>query len=131
VGGDLPGDHVAHDDALRVAVHEDEIEHLGAREHLHVPCGDLRVQARVRAEQQLLAGLAARVKGARDLRAAEGAVRQQAAVLARKRHALRDALVDDRRADLGEPVDIGLAGAEIAALDRVVKRRNTESPSFW
>ena len=45
--------------------------------------------------QQLLAGLAAGVEGAGDLYAAEGAVVEQAAVLAGERDALRDALVDD------------------------------------
>jgi hypothetical protein len=44
------------------------------------------------------------------------------AVLAREGHALRDALVDDRRADLREAVDVGLARAEVAALDRVVEQ---------
>jgi hypothetical protein len=32
---------------------------------------------------------------------------------------------------LGEAVDVGLAGAEVAALDRVVEQRCTLSPSFW
>ena len=56
-----------------------------------------------------------------DLRAAERAVVEQAAVLAGERHALRHALVDDVRADLGEAVDVRLAGAEVAALDGVVE----------
>ena len=83
---------------------------------------DLPLERLVGAEQQLLAGLAAGVEGARDLRAAEGAVVEQAAVLAGERHALGDALVDDVDADLGEPVDVRLAGAEVAALDRVVEQ---------
>ena len=62
------------------------------------------------------------VEGARHLRAAEGAVGQEPAVLARERHALRHALVDDLDADLGQPVDVGLAGAEVAALHRVVEQ---------
>ena len=101
---------------------DDEVEHLGAREHLHAAARDLLLERLVRAEQQLLAGLAARVERARDLRAAERAVREQAAVLARERHALRDALVDDVHADLREPVHVGLARAEVAALDRVVEQ---------
>ena len=36
-------------------------------------------------------------------------------------HALGDALVDDVGADLGQPVDVGLAGAVVAALDGVVE----------
>ena len=82
---------------------------------------DLALERLVGAEQELLAGLAARVERARDLRAAERAVGEQAAVLARERHALGDALVDDVHAELGQPVDVGLAGAEVAALDRVVE----------
>src|SRR5262249_12859947 len=65
---------------------------------------------------------AARVERARDLRAAEAAVRERAAVLARERYAHRGALVDDVDRDLGEPVDVGLARAEVAALDGVVEQ---------
>ena len=82
---------------------------------------DLARERLVRAEQQLLAGLAPGVERARHLRAAERAVVEQAAVLARERHALRDALVDDVDADLGEAVHVRLAGAVVAALDRVVE----------
>jgi hypothetical protein len=87
-------------------------------------------QRLVRAEEQLLPRLAARVERARDLRAAERAVVQQAAVLAREGHALRDALVDDVHRHLREPVDVRLARAEVAALDRVVEEACTLSPSF-
>ena len=86
-----------------------------------LPSADLPLQRLVGAEQQLLAGLAAGVEGARHLGAAEGAVVEQAAVLAGERHALRDALVDDVDRHLGQPVDVGLAGAEVAALDGVVE----------
>ena len=82
---------------------------------------DLAHHRLVGAEQQLLAGLAARVERARDLRAAERAVVEQPAVLARERHALRGRLVDDLVRHLREPVDVGLARAEVAALDRVVE----------
>ena len=68
---DLAGDQVAGDDAARAAVDHDQVEHLGAREHLHLAEADLAFQGLVGAEQQLLPGLAARVEGARDLRAAE------------------------------------------------------------
>ena len=117
-----PGDQVAGDDAAGPAVDDDQVEHLGARVHLHVPGGDLPRQRLVGAEQQLLAGLAAGVEGAGDLDAAEGAGVEQAAVLAGERHALGHALVDDLDGDLGEPVDVGLAGAEVAALDGVVEQ---------
>ena len=93
-----------------------------AREHRHAALRDLLLQRLIRAEQQLLSRLAARVERARHLRAAERAIREQAAVLARERHALRHALVDDVHADLREPVDVRLARAEVAALDRVVEQ---------
>src|SRR6185312_15804693 len=83
---------------------------------------DLARERLVSAEQKLLAGLAARVKGAGHLRAAEGTVVEQAAVFAGKRNTLRDALVDDVHADLREAVDIRFAGAEIAAFDGVVEK---------
>ena len=118
---DFARDHVAHDDAAGAAVDDDELQHLVAREHLDRAQADLALERLVGAEQQLLAGLAAGVERARDLRAAEGAVVEQPAVLAREGHALRDALVDDVRRDLRQPVDVGLAGAEVAALDRVVE----------
>ena len=121
VAGDLAGDEVADDDALGVAVDHDEVEHLGVREHLHAAEADHARERGIGAEQELLAGLAAGVERARHLRAAEGAVGEQAAVFAGEGHALRHALVDDVDRHLGEPVDVGLAGAEIAALDRVVE----------
>ena len=74
---------------------DDQVEHLGARVHLDLAGVDLPHQRLVGAEQELLAGLAAGVEGARHLGAAEGAVVEQAAVLAGEGHALRHALVDD------------------------------------
>ena len=122
VGLDLPGHQVAGDDAARAAVHHDQVEHLGAREHRHLPGAHLPFQRLVGAQQQLLPGLAARVEGARYLRAAEAAVVQVARVFAGERHALRHALVDDVHRNLRQPVDVGFARAEIAALDRVVEQ---------
>ena len=87
-----------------------------------VPSADLPAQRLISAEQKLLAGLAARVKRARNLRAAERAVGEQTAVFARERHALRHALVDDVDADLREAIDVGFARAKIAAFDRVVEQ---------
>jgi hypothetical protein len=100
VARDLAGDQVADDDAAGLAVDDDEVEHLGAREHLHRAGADLALERLVGAEEELLAGLAAGVEGARHLRAAEGAVGEQAAVLAGEGHALGDALVDDVDATL-------------------------------
>ena len=96
---DLARHEVAHDDALRMAVDDDEVEHLGLVVHLDRAEMNLAFQRLVRSEQKLLARLAARVKRARHLRAAERTVREQPAVFAREGHALRDALVDDLRAD--------------------------------
>ena len=121
VGLELAGDQVAHDDAAGAAVDDDQLDHLVAGVGLHRAGGDLALEGLVGADQQLLAGLAAGVEGARDLDAAEGAVVQQAAVLAGERDALGDALVDDVQADLGQPVDVGLARAVVAALDGVVE----------
>ena len=105
----------------RVPSVDDDVEHLGARVQRDLARRDLAHHRLVGAEQQLLAGLAARVERARHLRAAERAVVEQAAVLARERHALRGRLVDDLVRDLREPVDVRLARAEVAALDRVVE----------
>src|SRR5690606_27362040 len=59
--------------------------------------------------------------GAGDLGAAEGPGVEQASVLAGERHALGHGLVDDVHRDLGQAVDVRLAGAEVAALHRVVE----------
>ncbi len=105
----------------RPAVDHDQVEHLGTRIHLDCAESDLPFERLVGAEQQLLAGLAARVEGARHLRAAEAAVVQVARVFARERHALRHALVDDVDADLRQAVDVRFARPEIAALHGVVE----------
>ena len=105
-----------------MAVDEDEIEHLRLRKHLHGAGGDLAAKRLIGAEQKLLACLSARVKCARNLRAAEGPVREQSAVFARERHALLDTLIDDQIADFGESINVGFPGAEIAAFDRVVEQ---------
>lgn len=119
---DLPGDQVAGHDAAGPSVHDDQVEHLGARVHLDVACGDLPAECLVGAEQQLLARLAAGVEGPRHLYPAEGAGVEQSAVLAGERHALRHALVDDLHRDLREPVHVRLPRAEVAALDGVVEQ---------
>ena len=119
---DLARYKIPRDDAARLAVDDDEVEHLGARVHGHAAGVDLAAEGLVGAEQELLAGLTAAIKGARHLGAAERAVGQLTAVLARERHALGDALVDDVHADLGEAIDVGLARTEVAALDGIVEK---------
>ena len=122
VGLDLPGHQVADHHAAGPAVDHDQLEHLVPAVHGDGAGGDLALQRLVRADQQLLPGLAAGVEGPGHLHAAEGAVVQQPAVLAGERHALGHALVDDLHADLGQPVDVGLPGPEVAALDGVVEQ---------
>ncbi len=117
----LARDQVAGHDAARAAIDHDDLQHLVARVHGDLAQADLLLQRLVGAEQELLAGLAARVERARDLGASEGPVGQRAAVLARERDALGRALVDDVEADLGQAIDVGLAGAEVPALHGVVE----------
>ena len=133
---DLAGEQVADDDAGAATVDDHGVDELDAVVQRDAAEPDLAGQLLVGAEQQLLAGLAAGVERAADLRAAEAAVVEQAAVLAGERHALGHHLVDDVDAHLGEAVHVALAGAEVAALDRVVeqavdrcrRRRGSSSP---
>ena len=112
---------VAHHDAARLAVYDDHIQHFATREDADAAFVNLAHQRLVGAEQELLTRLPARVEGALDLRAAERPVVEQPAILARKRNALRHALVDDVHAELGEAVDVGLARSIVAAFHRVVE----------
>ena len=116
---DGAGLEVARDDAARLAVDHDQVEHLAARMHCHRSGGDLALEGLVRAEQQLLPRLAAGVERPLDLDAAEGAGLEQATVVASEGHPLCDALVDDVHADLREPIRVRLASAEVAALHGV------------
>ena len=79
MGRDFARGQVAHHDALGMAVDHDQVEHLGARIHLHRAQADLAAKRLVRAEQKLLASLAARIERPGDLRPAERAVRQGSA----------------------------------------------------
>ena len=119
---DLAGDEVAGHDAAGLAVDHHQVQHLPAGKHLHLAGGHLAHQGAVGAEQQLLAGLAPGVEGARHLGAAEGAVGEQPAVLAGKGNPLGHALVDDVVAHLGQAVDVGLPGPKVPALDGVVEQ---------
>ena len=110
------------DDSPRLAVDHDQFLHLVPREHLDRADADLALERLVGAQQELLAGLAPGVEGPRDLGPAERPVGQCAAVLAGEGHALGDALVDDVDRDLGQAIDVGLAGAEVAPLDGVVEQ---------
>ena len=54
--------------------------------------------------------------------AAERSVGEETTVLAREGYSLRDALIDDVDAQLGQSVDVALARAEVTALDGVVEQ---------
>ena len=71
---DLASDKMTGDDAACLAVDDDEVEHLRAWKHCDRPGMNLPLQRLVGAEQKLLACLSTGIKGARDLRAAKGAV---------------------------------------------------------
>src|SRR6266545_2162916 len=116
------GDQVTAHDATRLAVDDDQVEHLAVREHRDGALVDLPHHRLIGAEQQLLSGLAARVERPRDLRAAERSVVEQTAVLARERHTLRHALVDDVHAQLREAEHVRFAGAVVTTFDGVVEQ---------
>ena len=118
---DLAGEQIARHDAARVPVHHDQLEHLLEGVHLHLLERRLPFQRLIGAKQQLLPGLAAGVEGARHLRPAERPVGQQAAILTRKGHPLRHALVDDVHRHLRQAIHVRLAGAEVTPLDGVVE----------
>ena len=124
VGGialEVAGDEVADDDAAGAAVDHHELHHLAALVQAHRAAGNLAGEGAVGTQQQLLARLAAGIEGAGDLCAAEGAVVEESAVVAREGNTLCHTLVDDVAANLGETVDVGLAGAVVAALDGVAE----------
>ncbi len=116
------GEQIAGDDAGAATIDDDDIDELDAVPQVDVAETDLAGHLLVGTEQQLLAGLPADVERAADLGAAEAAVVEQPAVLAGERDSLGDGLVDDVHRELGEAVDVALAGAEVAALDRVVEQ---------
>jgi hypothetical protein len=112
----------ARDDPDRPAVLDDDVEQFGTRVQPHLPGVHLAAQRAVAAQQELLAGLAAGVEGARDLGTAEGTVVEIAGVIARERDALRNTVIDDLVADLGQAVDVRLARAVVAPLDGVAEQ---------
>ncbi len=121
-GVDLAIDQIARDDAARTTIHQHEFQHFVPGVQRHLPQTDLPHQRLICAEQQLLPSLPASVESARNLRAAERAIGQRAAVFTGEGHALSDALVNDVHADFRETVDIGLARAKVSALYRVVEK---------
>ena len=87
--------------------------------HRYISQGNLTVQRSVGGKQQLLSGLPPGIKGPAYLRSPERAVVQVPRVITGKRHAKSHAMINDGVTDLGKPVDIGLARAEIAAFQSV------------
>ena len=65
--------------------------------------------------------LAFGVESPADLRATEGAVVQQSAIVAGEGHTLGHTLVNDVAANFGQTIHIGLTGAVVAALDGVAE----------
>ena len=96
----LPGDHVPDGNALCLPVHNDQVEHFGARMEFDRPGLDLAGKGGICAKQQLLPCLAPGIKGAGDLGPAEGTVVEIACVVPRKGDPLGHALVDDVGAHL-------------------------------
>src|SRR5207248_4426137 len=119
---DLTSAQITGNNSLGVSIDDDDVEHFGLGKHLHGAGGDLAAERLITAKQKLLPSLTARIKRSRNLRAAEGAISEQAAVLARERNTLRDALIDNVRADFGEPINVRFARAKVAAFDRVVEQ---------
>jgi hypothetical protein len=72
----LSCDQITRDNASRLAVNQNDIQHLGAVIHRYFSIRDLTVQRAVSSQQQLLACLSAGIKSARHLRAAKRAVGQ-------------------------------------------------------
>ncbi len=120
-GLDFSGDQMASHDSPGLAVDHDEVEHFGTGMHLDRSGVNLPLEGGIGTEKELLPGLTAGVEGPGDLGSAEGTVIQHSAVLAGEGDALGHALVDDVETHLGEAVNICLARAEIAPLDRVVE----------
>src|SRR6266481_510678 len=64
---DRAGYQVARNDAARFAVDQNKVQHLAARVHLHAASRFLLLKRLISSEQKLLASLAARIEGARNL----------------------------------------------------------------
>ena len=125
VGGetfDRAGQEISCDDAARIAVNDDQVQHLAACMHLDAAGGNLLLERLVRAQEQLLPRLSPRIKSAGNLHAAKRARVEQSSVFARERNALRHALVDDVDADLRQAKYVCFARTEISAFHRVVKK---------
>src|SRR5207237_1340760 len=122
VGRHFASDQVSRDNSFRMPIDDYQVEHLRARKHLHGPKSDLAAKRLVGAEQELLAGLPAGIKGSRNLRPAKRTISEEPAIFASEGHALGDTLINDIHAHLRQPVNIRLARPEITTFDRIVKK---------
>ena len=119
--GHASGHQIANDDSPRMPVRDDEVEHLGARMHRHLPALNLPAEGRIGTQEKLLPGLASAVKRARDLHPTEGSVCQLSAILPGEGDAECHALIDDLGTDLRQAVHVRFTRAEVSAFDRVVE----------
>src|SRR5258708_9653951 len=99
-----------------------KVEQLASNVHCHRTRGYLLLQRLISPEQRLLSGLTWSIKCSLTLYAAKRSRIQKSAIFPGKRHALSNALVNDIEADLGEPIHVGLSGAEVAPLYCVLKQ---------
>src|SRR5437899_2313020 len=118
---DFSRDQVAGHNAPRFAVHDDEIQHLRSWMHLDRSLPNLSGENGISAQEKLLSGLASGIKSPGDLGPAERTVVEITAVFAGEGNALRHALINDIDTYLGEAINVGLAGTEVAAFDGVVE----------
>src|SRR4029453_5661034 len=103
------GDEVTDDDSACLSVDGYQVEHLAVRQTLHGAFFDLTHHRLIRAKQQLLTRLTARVKRPRNLCPSKRSVVKEAAIFTSKWNALGDALVDDVDAQLPQPIHIRFA----------------------
>ena len=83
------------------AIHCDQLQQVAAAEQGDAAGGHLTQQGAGGAVEQLLAGLAAGIKGAAHQRPPKAAGGEGTAVLAGERHSLGHALINDAAAQLG------------------------------
>jgi len=125
------GYQVAGDDAARFSIDYHQVEHLAADIHFHLSFFDLPAQCAVCAQQQLLSGLTAGIECAAYLCASKRAIVKQTAVIACKGYALRNALVYDIICHFGKTMNVGFAGAVIAALYGIVIKTIDRIAVVW
>ena len=118
----LPSRQVSDDDAACQSVYNNQFQHFTASEQLNLAHTNLPHHGLVSTEQQLLAGLSARIKRSRNLSTAERSVRQTSAIFASERHALSNALINDVVRNLSEAVHVGFASSIVSALQRVIEQ---------